>query len=142
MKIFYFTMALTVFSNLLYHISQKSIPNNINPMFSIIVTYITAIVLSIIIFPFYPAETNIGYSFKKLNWASFAVGVSIVGVEIGFLLAYRAGWNISLGAVVSNVAVTLLLIPAGILLFKERLSIANVTGIIFCIIGLILVSKK
>jgi len=40
-----------------------------------------------------------------LNWTSFALAFAIAGVEIGFLLAYRAGWNISLGAIASNVAI-------------------------------------
>ncbi|AST56348.1 membrane protein [Thermoanaerobacterium thermosaccharolyticum] len=38
---------------------------------------------------------------------------------MGFLLAYRVGWDISLGAIVSDVSVTLLLIPIGVIFFKK-----------------------
>lgn len=137
---FYFSMILTVFSNLLYHLSQKSIPKGVNPMVSILATYVTAIALSAIVLLFYPSAMGIAESFQKLNWASIGVGVAIVGVEIGFLLAYRAGWNISLGAVASNVAVTILLIPIGVVAFHESLSARNVVGIGLCIAGLLLIA--
>jgi len=38
------------------------------------------------------------------------VGLSIVGVELAVLLAYRAGWRISLASVVANVTTALLLV--------------------------------
>jgi drug/metabolite transporter (DMT)-like permease len=137
---FYFSMLLTVLSNLLYHLSQKAIPRSVNPMVSILATYATAIVLSSIVLLFYPSPMGIAESLKKLNWSSVGVGVAIVGVEIGFLLAYRAGWNISLGAVASNVAVTILLVPVGIAAFHESLSARNSVGIALCVVGLLLIA--
>ena len=139
---FYASMGLTIAAGLLYHFASKSIPKTVNPILSIIVTYLMAIALSLIILPFYPAKTPIVESGKQLNWASFAVGIAIVGIEIGFLLAYRAGWNISLGAVTSNVAIMIILVPAGALIFKEHLSVVNMIGLLFCILGLILVTLK
>jgi uncharacterized membrane protein len=62
--------------------------------------------------------------------------------KIGFLLAYRAGWNINVGSLIVSVAVALLLIPTGALLFKEHLSAANVTGIVLCLVGLVLVMLR
>jgi len=54
-------------------------------------------------------------------------------------VAYRVGWKISLAPILSSVAVSLLLIPVGLLAFHEKLSVANLVGIAFCIAGLILV---
>ncbi len=139
MILFYVAISLTIISNVFYHIFQKSIPDNINPIISLIITYITAIILSLAILPFYPDKLDCVNSIKNLNWASIALGVAIVGLEMGFLLAYRVGWNISIAAVFSNVAVAIVLIPMGLLFFKEHLSIGNVIGICFCIIGLILI---
>lgn len=70
------------------------------------------------------------------------VALGAASIEIGFLLAYRVGWNISIAPVASSVAVALLLIPIGLIAFKEHLSIANVLGIMFCVVGLILVTRK
>jgi len=63
-------------------------------------------------------------------------------LELGFLLAYRAGWKISLGPLVSNVAVAILLIPVGLLLFREKISLVNLIGIGVCLLGLVLVNHK
>jgi multidrug transporter EmrE-like cation transporter len=40
------------------------------------------------------------------------------------------------------VAVTVLLIPIGLALFREQLSAARLIGIAFCLIGLFLVARK
>lgn len=58
------------------------------------------------------------------------------------MLAYRMGWRIGLAAITTNVAVTCLLIPIGLLLFKEQLSPRNIIGLIFCMLGLALVAQK
>ncbi|AAK76919.1 drug/metabolite transporter (DMT)-like permease [Clostridium acetobutylicum] len=138
---YYIPILLTIIANVFYHIFQKSIPDNTNPIASLILTYGTALVGSIIIFIFYPKHNGFSASFKGLNWTSCALGASIILLELGFLLAYRAGWDVSLGAIVSNVAVTLVLVPIGILFFKENISMINLLGIPFCILGLILINK-
>jgi len=142
MFLFYSAIGLTIASNVVYHVFQKQIPGGINPMVSLIVTYLTAAAVCLAIFPFYPSDMPLGESIKKLNWASALVGISIIGLELGFLLAYRAGWNISLAAAVSNVTVTILLVPIGLMLFKEKLTATNAIGVAVCIVGLILINKR
>ena len=110
-------------------------------MLSLIVTYITAALLSLIILPWCMKDTSLAAEVRKINWASFALGASIIGLELGFLLAYRVGWNISIGSLIANTAVSLLLIPIGILLFKETLSIPNIIGVLLCVSGLVLINK-
>jgi Predicted metal-dependent hydrolase len=47
-----------------------------------------------------------------------------------------------IGSLVVSVAVAILLIPTGLLLYREHLSAANVTGIVLCVAGLVLVMLK
>jgi multidrug transporter EmrE-like cation transporter len=68
--------------------------------------------------------------------------VAIVGLEVGFMLAYRAGWNITLAGLVSSTTVSLLLIPVGLLFFRESLTAVNALGIALCLAGLVLVNYK
>jgi len=67
-------------------------------------------------------------------------GLSILGLEVGFLLAYRAGWNISMAGIVSASAVALVLIPVGLVVFKEKLTVFNLLGVLLCIVGLVMVN--
>lgn len=142
MNLYYFAILLTIISNIFYHLCQKSTPANADPVLSLTVTYIVAAIFCVLMYPFFSNDINLLDSFKKVGWSSYALGFAIVGLELGFLLAYRAGWNISLAGIVSNVAVGLLLIPIGLLLFSERLSLVNISGIVLCIGGLILINYK
>jgi drug/metabolite transporter (DMT)-like permease len=133
------SVVLIVASNLLYHVAQKSIPRTRIPLLSVAVTYAAALLLTLLLWPFSPGGAPKLVGLAKLNWATIGVAVSAVGIEIGFLLAYRAGWNISVGSLVVSVAVAILLLPTGLLLYREHLSAANVTGIVLCLAGLVLV---
>lgn len=140
--LYYVAMLITIFSNLLYHISQKTIKTSAHPLISLMVTYFIALILCFMLLPFFPIKTSFISEFRQLNFSSYLLGLAIIGLEIGFLLAYRSGWNISYAAVVSNVALGLLLIPIGLIFFKDRLSVYNYVGVFFAIIGLILISLK
>src|SRR5439155_379230 len=78
----------------LYHIAQKSIVPGVHPMVSLVITYATSLVACLVVVPFAPGGTTFARSLKDLNWATYVVGLSIVGVELAILLAYRAGWRI------------------------------------------------
>jgi len=102
---------------------------------------VTAAIFTVIIFLFNKTDKEFFQAFKELNWTSILLGVSIVGLEFGYLMAYRAGWKISVGSLVANIALALMLIPIGILFFKEGFGFNKILGASFCIIGLILINK-
>ncbi len=142
--LYYATIILTIAASILYHVFLKVTPSNINPLVSLAVTYLTAALVSLALYPFYPADKAISLlaSFRELNWASYALGAAIVGLEVGTLIAYRVGWNISLFNIVASTTVSILLIPAGLLFFKETLSPATIAGVVFCLLGLILINCR
>ncbi len=142
MKNFYLPLALAVGGNLLYHLSQKSMPKAANPLYVITIAYLVGIALCVLYAFFYPNEKSFMETLRESNWAVFAMGIGALIIELGFLFAYRAGWNISTAAVACSTAVTLMLIPIGVLAFKEHLSVRNVVGLLLCMLGLVLVAKK
>lgn len=135
------TAGLAVLSTVLYNLFQKLTPSDANPALALTVTYLTALGATLLLFTLYPAG-NLGASLQKLNWVSLTLGLAIAGVEIGTLLAYRAGWQISLLPIVVNVVASLALVSIGALLFKEKLSPLNVLGILVCIAGLVMINFK
>jgi drug/metabolite transporter (DMT)-like permease len=134
------SIGITIISNTLYHIIQKLTPANAHPMLSLAATYLAATLLCLAFLPLFPLETDWIQSIRELNWTCLALGVAIVGLELGFLLAYRSGWKISTGGLVSNVSVSMLLLPVGFLFFSEKLSPTNLIGVATCILGLVLVN--
>ena len=98
-----FAIALTVISNIFYHFSLKVMPENVHPILSLSVAYIVAFLLTILLLIFFPVQKGLVIEIKQMGYAPYLLGIVIVGIELGFLLAYRAGWDISYAAIVSNV---------------------------------------
>ena len=141
MRSFYFPFALTVAGMLFYHLAQKSVPKEMNPFYGTIIAYLVGIFVCAICLLVNPPRKSLAESVRDSNWAVLLVGAAAAAIEIGFMLAYRAGWRISLAAVATNVTVTALLIPIGIIIFKDQLSLRNILGLVFCILGLVLVVR-
>jgi len=91
---------------------------------------------------FYPGKKGLGETLRASNWAVFTLGAAAALIELGFLLAYRTGWRISIAAVATNAAAAVVLIPVGLIFFKDQLSLRNVIGLIFCIVGLALIMRQ
>jgi len=140
--LFYSSISLAVLSTLLYHIIQKLTSVTVHPVVALTVTYLTSIGLCLLALLIFPLREGLKSALGQLNWASFALAFALVGLEAGFLLAYRAGWNISLAAILVNVAGTILLVPIGLLLFQEKVSVVNLVGILVCILGLVMINWK
>src|SRR5512146_2308712 len=138
MTMFYFSIALTIFSSALYHFSQKKIPAGVHPIVSVIVTYIASLLICFVLLAFIRPQGGVWQAVKQLNWASYVLALSLIGLEVGFLLAYRAGWNIGLAAVLVNVVASLILIPVALLVFRDKLSWVNIAGVLVCLIGLVM----
>lgn len=139
---YYLSLIVVIVSNVLYHIAQKSVPQTAHPLVSTMVAYCVALVLCVVAYLIFPAEQPIMRAVGELNWASYALGLSIVGVEIAYLLVYKTGWTISTASLVANMCIALALIPIGLMLFRETLSLKNIAGIVLCLLGLWLVSSR
>lgn len=141
MRAYYLPFAVAVGGSLLYHLSQRSIPKGANPFHATVIAYAVGAVLCAVCARLYPGGSSFVSTLRGANWAVVAVGAAVVAIEVGVLLAYRAGWRVSTTAVAVNVAVTALLVPLGALLFKDELRPRHLLGLAFCVLGLILVAK-
>jgi len=132
---------MIIFGGVLYHVAQKSVPRPVNPFAAIMFAYAIGIALCAIGLAF-GGGGGLLDSVKNSNWAVAALGVGALIIEVGFMLAYRAGWNVSVASVVTNISVALILIPIGLFVFKEHLSLRSAAGVACCLLGLYLISKK
>lgn len=93
---------VVVGANTLYNICAKSTPSGINAFASLSVSYFVAMLCSLGLYFATGAQKSLVQELSKVNWASLAMGVAIVGLEFGFINVYRAGgssaWQISLQA--------------------------------------------
>ena len=134
-------MAMAVGANVSYHLFMKATPSAIHPLAALLVTYLVGAATCALLLPFF-VKDGVLLQVSQVNWAPVGLGVSIVFLELGFMLAYRAGWNIATAAIVANVTVGLLLLPIGIISFKERLTLYNGVGFLVAMLGLYLLGKR
>lgn len=139
---YYISMLITILATVVYNISQKSINQSINPFISMIITYIVAIIFSVLALTSFSTNLSVANSLKQLNWASYVLGLSAFGLEIGYLYVYRSGWNIAIAPIYVSIISTILLIVFGIFVYNTKITVTNVIGICVSIIGLILMNKK
>ena len=141
MSTFYLPFIVTVGGMLVYHLSQKSIPKEMNPFHATAIAYVMGIVVCAILGFSYSSDRSFVSSLKISNWAVLGMGVGAAAIEVGFMVAYRIGWKMSSTAIATNVAATMILIPIGLLVFREHLSAKNILGVAFCVLGLLLVVR-
>ncbi len=103
-------------------------------------TYIVAAIISAIIFIYVVGPSNVFFEISKLNWTSVILALAIVGLEVGYVFVYRAGWTVSTASVVANIGLACVLIVVGYFLYRENVSFNQILGIFVCMIGLILIN--
>lgn len=135
-------LALVVLSNAVYQICAKSVPEKMNPLASLTVTYAVGMVISLVLYFVLGEDTNLIKEYQKLNWAPFVLGVVIVGLEVGWIYAYKAGWPVSIAQIVQAAFLAVILFFVGYAFYKEPITWNKVAGIIVCLIGLGLINLK
>jgi multidrug transporter EmrE-like cation transporter len=135
-------LALAIACTVGYHLVLKLTPAGVNPLLSLLVTYalVTALFGALLVVT--PGGFDWRQEARQLNWTAIALAVVIVGLDLGFLFLYRSGFEVSLGALVTQSAAALLLLLVGVLVFKEKLSAANAAGLVLCLAGLWLVNRR
>lgn len=132
--------ALAVIGGVAYHHFVKRISPTIHPMVSIVGIYVGVLGLSSILLALFPPAEGYRYHFKQINWVQLAVAGSVFLIELGFVLMYHAGWNLSTGNLVTGVFINLILVGLGIFLLREKMILINVIGIVLSIIGVAMIS--
>lgn len=136
---YYASLALAVLSVVGYHATMKRVPSTLNPFLPLAAAYLLAFLICLLGLWLWPHGEK---SWSALKPGVLAIALAVVGIELGFLLAYRAGVNVGSAALAVNVCSALVLIPLGLWLFKEHLTPAKLAGVALSLGGLALLLKK
>ena len=139
---FIWPMALVVLSNVAYQICAKSVPERMNPLASLTITYLIGALASGILYFVLNRGGSLLKEYHKLNWAPIVLGMVIVGLEVGWIYAYKAGWQVSTGFIVQSDFLAVLLIFVGYFLYQEALTWNKIAGVAVCLVGLIIINWK
>ncbi|UTH75891.1 EamA family transporter [Chromobacterium sp. IIBBL 290-4] len=135
---FFTSLLLAVAGAVVYHLAIKQVPQDANPFFALAISYGAALMFCLIGLWWFPGGQR---GVSALNWSSLGVALGIFGIEIGFLLAYRAGWNVGYAALSVNVLTAAILLPLGWWLFSEQPSAGRLAGVGLSMAGLWMMLK-
>ncbi len=134
-------IALVVLSNVVYHICAKSVPENMDPFASLTVTYLVGAATSAAAYFISTSGGSLPQAYRNLNWAPIALGVAIVGLEVGFIFAYKAGWKVSTASVVQSSFLAVALMIVGAAVYREAITPSKVAGMAICLVGLYFINR-
>lgn len=134
-------IALVVLSNVVYQVCSKAVPTTMSPFASLFVTYLVGALASLIAFFALGSHDGLLQELRKVNWAPLVLGIVIVGLEVGFIYAYRAGWEVSMASVVQSSFLAVALLFVGRALYGEELSVTKIAGVIICLVGLWFINR-
>ena len=140
---YFFPPILIVLGLVVYQVSQKSTDQAANPFVVVIMAYLIGIAACVGGYFLIPKQdAALMPMMKTVVWSALGIGLGAAAIEIGFLLAYRGGWNLSLLPISVNVCGAALLIVIGMIAFRESLTIEKVIGLLLCMGGLILITVR
>ena len=134
-------ITVAVLANVFYHVASKSIPAEQNAFMGLVVNYATALIASAILFFLTPHE-KILVEAAKSNWACILMGLSITGVEVAFVMIYRAGGELSTASLIVNILIALAMLIVGGIFYHEQISAQKIFGVALCIAGVIMLSSR
>jgi multidrug transporter EmrE-like cation transporter len=135
-------LAVAIAATVAYHLVLKLTPAAANPYLSLAVTYALTTLAFAAVYVVMPGGQPLRAAAAQLNWTALALGAVVVFLDLGFLMLYRTGFDVSLGQIITQSAGALLLLLSGVAFFAEKLSLVNVGGIALCVAGLWMINQK
>lgn len=131
-------LLLVVLSSVGYQVGLKEVAGVGDPMISLMVTYLAASAVSFVIYFFQSlGKESFFRGVLSVNVFAVGLGLAIVGIEVGTLFMYRAGWAVNVAFVVANSLIVAALMVTGFLLYKEKLSLCQLIGVGISLAGIL-----
>jgi drug/metabolite transporter (DMT)-like permease len=128
-------IALVALSLVAYQLAQRAISGGTNSWAPLLLAYAVGFVICGIAMLLTTGWSGMG-DVRPVALASTLLGLSVVGIEFGYMQAHRAGWSLGAVGLVGSVAGTVLLTMVGATFLDESLSWRHVVGVAVCIAGL------
>jgi drug/metabolite transporter (DMT)-like permease len=139
---FYLSAFVAILGAVGYNYFVKMVPATINPVVSVMGSYLAVLGMGVLLLLFFPAEGGLLAHIRQLSWIQLVLAVTVIMIELGFLLMYRYGWNLSTGNLVTGVFVNIILVGLGLALLGEKVSPINALGIVLSMVGVALISYR
>ena len=130
------SMTILILSQVLYQVAQKKLPSGTQPFLLLAVVYAMA-TLACTGFAVIGPKAMTGAELKPLllSWPIWLLAATVIGIEIGYLWAYRQGWSVALAFSVASTSTVVLLAIVGLFLFREGHNLWQIVGLGLALAG-------
>ena len=142
MKDVYLFLGVATLGCVVYHLGQKVISPAVNPMLLLMGVYLVAFLLALAAFPVFQTPGQALQLRQVISWPVLLVGIGVILIEGGFLLAYRYGGSLQWSGVAVNGLAAVVLVPIALVIFREQISLSRVLGILLALGGMALMARK
>jgi drug/metabolite transporter (DMT)-like permease len=135
------SVGMIVTCGALYQTCSRRIPASMNPFSSLILVYSAALATAVILFlatgRFIPSD-GLMAELHKTNAAPLLLGMVVSMYELGFLLAYRSGFQVSQLSPITTVLGLGAALLVGTLIFREQVTLKMLIGLAVAIAGILI----
>ena len=131
-----FLLVVVTVSGVVYHLAQKG-AGKASLWPTLAIAYGTAFAATLVL----SLRTQAPWPTRTGTTVGLLIGLSALGIEVGFSLLYRAGWPLASASVITGVAGTAILALVGIFVLGESVTVARVVGISLAVAAGILITK-
>lgn len=133
---------MVVASITLYHVSQKLLGRGTSPYGILATAYLVAFLVTFAAWGFSRGQGTGLAELRAFVPMAALLGIACVGIELGYLLAYQNGWQMStmVTPVTAVSCFTCLLI--GLFFFREPFSLQLLTGAAIAIAGVVVMQMR
>src|SRR5580704_12847472 len=127
---------LVVVSSVAYQFAQRALSSAANVFSVFVLVYLLGLVLCLVLASLWGRPMGVTDLQLLKTWPTWILGASIVGIEVGYLLAYRAGWPVGTAVGVTYTLTIALLAVAGVVFLSEEMSLRRAAGLACSLAGL------
>jgi drug/metabolite transporter (DMT)-like permease len=124
-----------------YHVLQKNVPAETSPLLATAIAYAVGLVGCLLALTLTGGWATVK-SGQFTNLPTLGVGIAIIAIEMGFLLAYRGGGSLGSTALWVSSLANLLLFVGAVAWGMDKLDLSRVLGVAFSLVGLILLARE
>lgn len=133
----YIPVVVVIVSAALYHMSQKLASRGGNPWRMLAAAYFLAFLVSLLLSKPWQDVGGWGTDLRA-SWGPIVLlGLACVGIEGGYMIAYRMGWNITSLWIHTALGSSAAVLGLGALFFHEGVTTRSLAGWGIALVGLV-----
>ena len=135
---FWWPVFLIVLCSVAYQMGVKEISGGLHPLTALTLTYLSASFTSFLLyFLLAPKGARRRREIFRWNPSALGLGGAIVGIELGVVYMYRAGWMVHTSFILSNSLIVVALMILGRLAYGEKLKMRQLLGVLISLSGIV-----